>query len=312
MATESNPGDDLSKGLEGLFDARSAASAPESTEDSASTTDKPPDRGQETAKGTDDKSAATTTAQADTTKTNASPSSSATTRPPRSEQRIQELIKERDEWRSKAEMTAKAPVAQVAEPAKTEASKEHVIVPPPDKPRYTMENLQNLKAKAKAEGNEELLEAIGEEMERVRMYDHDMKLWKLENGQAVERYQANQLHYRQHAVKNWPELAKADSPISVTYANMSQRFPELLNRPNGDGQYWLANVAHLVVAQKGHEAEKAALVEENKKLKEENDTYKRKMSPAKQTGESTVTGSDENEDDPGKVLTQKLRERFGR
>lgn len=196
-----------------------------------------------------------------------------------------------------------AEVAQVSvkkeSPAKVE---EPVLIQPPQKPQYTVAQLYEAKKKAVEEGDERFVEWVTEEIDRVKRYDQEVRLWKLENGRAFEKFHAVKSHYRNEAIKKWPALSDPTTVEAQTFTNLSSKFPDLLNRPQGDGEYWLGNVAVLIA----QGSKVAALEDELKTLKGENDALKGKLHPA---GQKTVTatGGQESEGDPDAMLRSGLR-----
>lgn len=225
-------------------------------------------------------------------------------KPSRSEQRIRELVAKTKELEAKlAERGTQAGdgKAAAAEIAATEA-----IVPQPEKPRYTLEQLRVAKRKAQEEGNAELLEAVEEEIAKVRDYPRDLKLWEIQNKQAIERRDGETLAYRQEAVKKWPDLANSESPLFKAWAGVRQAMDAARKSP-GLMEYRMAEVAALVAGSKAHAAEVEALKSENEKLKAEVDTLRKKMQPGAPSGASEA-GSTEGNHDADKALTRGLRE----
>lgn len=227
----------------------------------------------------------------------------ATEHPSRAEQRIRELVAKTKELEARlAERGTQGDGRAAA--AATDAPE--AIVPKPEQPRYTLEQLRIAKRKAQDEGNAELLEAVEEEIARVRDYPRDLKLWEIQNKQAIERRDGETLAYRQEAVKKWPDLANSESPLFKAWAGVRQAMDAARKSP-GLMEYRMAEVAALVAGSKAHAAEVEALKSENEKLKAEVDTLRKKMQPGAPSGASEA-GSTEGNHDADKALTRGLRE----
>lgn len=225
----------------------------------------------------------------------------ATEHPSRAEQRIRELVAKTKELEARLAERGTLPADKDGKGDAPEA-----IVPKPEQPRYTLEQLRIAKRKAQDEGNAELLEAVEEEIARVRDYPRDLKLWEIQNKQAIERRDGETLAYRQEAVKKWPDLANSESPLFKAWAGVRQAMDAARKSP-GLMEYRMAEVAALVAGSKAHAAEVEALKSENEKLKAEVDTLRKKMQPGAPSGASEA-GSTEGNHDADKALTRGLRE----
>lgn len=268
------------------------ADAPANTDDRASTS--PADADKQGADKGKDQPAAADKPAADAAK-------QATEHPSRAEQRIRELVSKNKELEARLAERATLPADKDGKGDAPEA-----IVPKPEQPRYTLEQLRIAKRKAQDEGNAELLEAVEEEIARVRDYPRDIKLWEIQNKQAIERRDGETLAYRQEAVKKWPDLANSESPLFRAWAGVRQAMDAARKSP-GLMEYRMAEVAALVAGQKNHAAEVDALKSENEKLKAEVDTLRKKMQPGAPSGASEAGSTDGNHD-ADKALTRGLRE----
>jgi hypothetical protein len=194
-----------------------------------------------------------------------------------------------------------APASAEAKP--TEAPS---LIPKPNKPAYTKKQLDDAEKLARSNGDEGLLNAVNQERESLRQFELDERFWKLENEKALSKYQETQNHYIQEAVKKWPDIAKSDSEHYQTFERLSQRVPELLARPQGDGHYLLAEVAYTYLQNKELASRLAALETKSKQTETENTGLKKKIAPAVQTKSLNLGASN------GKKLTagDELRQRM--
>lgn len=236
----------------------------------------------------------------------------------RAQERIHDLLEQVKQRDAKIAQWEQEKAAAQAEKAK-QPQEPKVILPQPTKPKYEQQQLltyrQQIAAKIRSgEATPEdynLLEGVDGELRAWDKYETDLKFWKLENGQAVERWQGAQTHFRNEALKAWPELKDASSPLSQVYRNIEKKFPEVANRNDGDGTYWVANMAHLVLAQEKHEAELGALKTANETLTKENQALKGKMQPANQRGAAETGKASSNGNsiaDVDRDFSQRLRE----
>lgn len=264
------------------------AAAPMKTDDRASTS--PADAGKQGAdKGKDQPAAAAKAGDA---------AQAATEHPSRSQERIRELVAKTKELEARlANNETKGKDAAVAPEA---------IVPKPEQPRYTLDQLRIAKRKAQDEGNNELLEAVEEEIARVRDFPRDLKLWEIQNKQAIEKRDGETLSYRQEAVKKWPDLANMETPMFKAWAGVRAAM-DIAQKSPGLMEYRMAEVAALVAGSKNHAVEVDALKSENEKLKTEVETLRKKMQPGAPSGASEA-GSTEGNHDADKALTRGLRE----
>lgn len=156
------------------------------------------------------------------------------------------------------------------------------IVPKPNKPTYSKEQLDQAEAIARQRGDESLMKSVLEEREKLRQYELDERFWKLENDKAVNKYQETVNHHITEAVKKWPDLTKNDSPHFQLFEKLSQRVPEILSRSQGDGHYLLAEVAHTYLKNQELESKLAALEAKSKQTETENSGLKKRIAPAVQ------------------------------
>lgn len=238
-----------------------------------------------------------------------------TRKPSRYETRIQELV---GEIKGLKAQLAKPLTAQTQQATLQVKQEPRAIIPPPQKPQYSIEQLNQTKNQILAktsQGQEltdrdrEMVEMINGELQAWKDYQFKNELWEVKNGQAVERWQANQNYYRAEAIKTWPELADGSSPLYTAAVNLAQKYPEILNRSQGDGEYVIANVASLVLKAKNHESELGTLKQQNETLTKENETLKKKLQPATQK-DSPETGKtmDADEENLEAAFSRKFRE----
>ncbi len=185
------------------------------------------------------------------------------------------------------------------------------VVPKPKAPQYSIEQLEKLRMDAKANGDEKLLDAVEKELNAWREYKIDLATWKIENGQAFQNRNNVIQHYRNEAAKKFPELKNSDSPIFKTFKNVSSRFPELLNRADGTGEYWAAVISDVLVKNTKHDAELGALKTENEKYKAQIEKLTGKLLPGKKPKGEADLGKDDSTDDPDAILSRGLREGRG-
>ena len=172
-------------------------------------------------------------------------------------------------------------------------------VPPPQKPQYEREQLLNLKRQYRAANDWDSVDLIDEELRKLDKYPHEYATWELKEGRETERYQQEQAYHENEAVKKWPEMRNAGSPIFQQYQALIKRVPEILER--ADGKYIAAAVADTYL--------RAARVDPlEQKLKEAQDRIAQlegKAAPVKQT-QATSVGGNNDRMNASDMLTSRL------
>lgn len=171
---------------------------------------------------------------------------------------------------------------------------EPVFIEKPQPPSYTKEQLQAMAQRAQAEGNQEGIQAIRDELAKWDKYDIDLKFWKLENGKKIESFQQAWSDNWKKAVTKFPELSNKESPIYREAETLARQFPEVLNRAKGDGQYLIAQLAGMRLERKSHASEVAALKEQVTKLTDQLNASQKKLNPASQTSKPNLSSSKES------------------
>ena len=172
-------------------------------------------------------------------------------------------------------------------------TQEPVFVEKPQAPQYTKEQLQTMAQRAQAEGNQEGMQAIRDELAKWDKYDIDLKFWKLENGKKIESFQQAWTDNWKKAVSKFPELSNKESPIYKEADLLARQFPEVLNRAKGDGQYLIAQLAGMRLERKNHASEVAALKDQVTKLTDQLNATQKKIQPTAQSSKPNISASNE-------------------
>lgn len=276
-ATQMSPDDALEAGLNRAAEA-SNNTAKEMTQEGKAPEQQ--ERGTADAQGEPEKAEEQSTSE----NTNAS---NVTAEPHKPKSRFQERISDLTNKIKELEVKlAQKGAEQPKEIAKTEetqkAQEPRHYIPPPQKPQYTREQLVQARKKYREAGDIDSVDMIDEELRKVDKYDFEQAAWELKNGRAHEQFQQAQSYYEQEALKKWPELKDAASPITQHFQAVAKIVPELAQR--ADGRYLMASVASLRI----RAAKSDALEQENKKLQEKIAALENKAAPAKQTQATSV------------------------
>ncbi len=285
----------LTQSINALPDFQSSYSSDATSDNSTQNTDGE-DRGTpNTTSAQENQTAGVEQTEADN-KTSASPNVAESKKPKgRLDVRLQELLDENKALKAKLQTPAPQNQAQAQQQQPDAKPKERKnLIPPPEKPRYTRQQLIGLIDAYEESGDKAMVKAAREELYKVDQYEHEVTRWELKEGRAWEQYQANQNYYRAEAVKKWPDLAKTDSPIFREFQKVSQIVPELLERP--DGEWLLASLANVRI----QAARADALEAELKTEREKYTSMAKRAQPGKQT-ESTRVGSEPGEDADSKL-----------
>lgn len=229
--------------------------------------------------------------QADITKTDGDVTTrTEPTKKPRAQDRIQELAAQNKELKAKLEQAnAKKPEVAVETKAK-EPPKPRV--PQPTPPQFTKEVLSNLLLKYRAEGNQDMVDQIHAEQEKWRQHDIDMVRWEFKNGTETEKHNGAVQYYKQEALKAFPGLNDAASPITREYTGvrgwLNQKVPEIFDLP--EAEYLVAQIANWKLAS-GQVATSQA---EIKKLNEELGKLKKGSLPITTSSKPEVGGKDDS------------------
>lgn len=202
--------------------------------------------------------------------------------------------------------------AKLQEKAKAETKPREVkpLVPQPAKPTYTREVLKQIIAKARAEGNTDLIDNCNEELEKIRDYDLAMVKWEQQNGEATRQHNGAVQHFRQEALKKFPDLAKQGSELEKQYVGIrngviAEHFPEILEKPAGE--YWVAQVAHWRM----QSAQLDAVTSERNQLREEIQKLKKDGLPLESKDKLSIEGKggepSSDTDDAAKNLKSALK-----
>jgi hypothetical protein len=186
------------------------------------------------------------------------------------------------------------PQSNQSQTQQNQTQSEPVFIEKPQPPSYTKEQLTAMAQRAQAEGNQEGIQAIRDELAKWDKYDIDLKFWKLENGKKIESFQQAWSDNWKKAVTKFPELSNKESPIYKEAETLARQFPEVLNRQKGDGQYLIAQLAGMRLERKSHASEVAALKEQVTKLTEQLNASQKKLNPASQTSKPNLSSSKES------------------
>jgi hypothetical protein len=228
------------------------------------------------------------------------------TRGEKREETIRNLISENKkvlEEITKAKSLTQTPANDVQKATQTQS--EPVFVEKPTPPHYTREQLQTMAQRAQAEGNQEGLNAVQAELAKWDKHDIELKFWKLENGKKMESFQQAWNDSWKKAVTKHPTLGDKESPLYKDADNLAKRFPEVLNRQQGDGQYILAEIAAMRLERKSHASEVGALKEQIKTLTDQLNASQKKIQPAGQSSKPNLSSSGES-GSPEEKLAKKL------
>ena len=206
------------------------------------------------------------------------------------------------------ELEAKVPQAQqpVQQAQQGQQGIEEVI-PKPQAPQYSKDQLKVIRQKAIAEQDQGLLDAVDEQLEKWRQYEIDERLWKVENKQALERKQGEAQYYYQEAVKKWPDLAKNDSELAKGYNHVKSLYEKAKANP-GLLDYYLADISNELLKSKSSVSRVGALEKENESLRKELDSLKKKFQPSVPRHAPAVGNVDSEAVDPAKELRQRMQE----
>lgn len=201
---------------------------------------------------------------------------------------------------------------QVARPQQTQPNnqeaQEPIFVEQPKKPQFTREQIAAEYKKAAEAGDQSIMAAAQEALKEWDKYDTDLKFWKIENGQKIEKFQSYRKHYWNQAVekvKHLGDLNDSNSEIRREADRLAQQFPEVLRRQSADGEYLIAQLAAMRLERKSHAAEVGALKEQVKQLTEKLSSAQKKVQPASQGVTPKVAGAGEGST-PEERLAQRL------
>lgn len=203
--------------------------------------------------------------------------------------RYQELANQNKELKGQLEEISKKltqPAAQKPE-QKQEPAKPKEYVPKPEAPKYEKAKLvaakQQLESKmSKGEATQQDLADhawLADELLGWNRHEHAMELWEIKNGKAAQDREYELNHYKQQAVKKWPDLADSNSERFKTYGSTRTRLDEIVKNIETQGDYWAAVVTDLILSKKTHGTEVGALKAENDKLKKQIETLNGKLDP---------------------------------
>lgn len=236
-------------------------------------------------------SSQTDASQADTTKTEGDVSTrTEPTKKPRAPARIDELL-QKTKAQEQEIARLKAESAKVQAP-KSEEKKEppKPRVPQPTPPQFTKEVLSNLLLKYRSEGNQEMVDQIHAEQEKWRQHDIDMVRWEFKNGNETEKHNGAVNYYKQEALKTFPGLNDATSPITREYTGirgwLNEKAPAIFDLP--EAEYLVAQIANWKLAS-GQVATSQA---EIKKLTEELGKLKKGSLPITSSSKPEISGKD--------------------
>lgn len=227
-------------------------------------------------------------------------------KPNRGEQRKQEIqndIRSLIATRNKIESEiAEARKAREEGSKSTEAvSATKALIPPPEKPKYSREQLENALDKYEDAGDHEMARAIRSELRNVDKYEKDLILWEARNGRAIEQHQSALNYYRQEIADKYPEVLQSDSPQAQVFQRVLKQVPEVLNR--ADGELIAAQVSDWFVRASREEA----TAKENQELKEKLTALEKKIQPASQKSSPKI-GNENGKVNLDAEFSQKLKE----
>lgn len=234
----------------------------------------------------------------------------------RGEQRIRESVEKAKQAEERARV-AEEKLSKLS-PPNPDAPKPgpRVLVEKPKPPQYSREQLSNTKkalaAKVKAgeatEKDSDMLEYVTDELQAWDKYDTKLELWEVKNGQAVKQYDAAKVHYKGIAADKWPEMKDPNSHTFKTAQNIEAKIDEMMTGPARD--YYIAEVAAMIVRGRGFDSEVGALKTENTQLKEHIAKLEKKLAPMEAGDGAPVAGSESSDasDDPDKFLAQGMRQ----
>lgn len=183
--------------------------------------------------------------------------------------------------------------SQVPQQANATAPAEPIFVQKPQAPQFTREQLTAELQRAAATNDDKLAQAAQAELKAWDKHDTDLKFWKIENDQKIERFNSHRKHFWQQAVTRFPDLAKQDSPLYQEAKALAQKFPEIINRQSADGEYLIAQLAGMRIERKTHASKVGALEEQVKKLTDKLNATQKKIMPASQGAAPTVSKAGE-------------------
>lgn len=176
---------------------------------------------------------------------------------------------------------------QVSPKKDAEPSKPKEYVPKPQEPKYPKDKLiaakQQLEAKlSKGEATQQDLADhawVSDEILAWSRHEHALELWEIKNGKAAQEREFEINHYKQQAVKKWPDLADSNSERFKTYQQTRTRLDEIVKNIETQGDYWAAVVSDLILTKKNHGTELGTLKAENEKLKKQIENLNGKLDP---------------------------------
>jgi len=191
---------------------------------------------------------------------------------------LAEVKREREEFRRERETWSR----NSPQNPNQNQPQEPVFVEQPKKPTWTREQLTAEYAKAKAAGDEVTMQAAQNAFAEWDKYETDLKFWRMENGQKVERFNTARRQNWNKALERFPDLKNADSALYREAKSLAQQFPEVLQRMSGDGEYLIAQLAGMRMERRNHTSEVGALKEQVKKLTEQLNSTQKRIQPASQ------------------------------
>jgi hypothetical protein len=166
-----------------------------------------------------------------------------------------------------------------------QAPQEPVFVEQPKKPQFSREEITKAYKEAQASGNQAVIEACLDANKEWDRYETDLKFWKIENGQKIERFQSHRQYYWKQAaekVKHLGDLNDANSEIRQECDKLAKFLPEVLKRTNADGEYLIAQLAAMRIERRKHSSEVGALKDQVKQLTDKLGAAQKRVQPASQ------------------------------
>lgn len=242
--------------------------------------------------------------QTDTTKTEGDVSTRTEPKKSRAQDRITELAAKNKDLEAKlAQATAKKTEVAVESKAK-EPPKPRV--PQPTPPQFTKEVLNNLLFKYRGEGNQDMVDQIHAEQEKWRQHDIDMVRWEFKNGTETEKHNGAVQYFKQEALKQFPGLNDAASPITREYTGirgwLNEKVPAIFDLP--EAEYLVAQIANWKLAS----GQVATSQTEIKKLQEELGKLKKGSLPITSSSKPEISGKDDSPESSIKDAARKLKD----
>lgn len=224
---------------------------------------------------------------------------------------LAELKREREEFKRERSQGFQSQTNGQPANQNGQQQSEPVFVEPPKKPELSREEIAKHRADALAADRADVVQLADEALRQWDKYETDLKFWKLENGQHVNKFNEARKQNWIKAVTKLPDLSNKDSELYKEAQILAQKLPEVLHRRTADGELLIAELAAMrlerknhALERKNHASELGALKEQIKKLTDQLNSTQKRIQPAVQ--KTTPKLSNTGDGTPEERLARKL------